>query len=60
VPAPTPGAAPRGPRPWLLPVLFAAFCALTVWCAVALLADRHGAPPAPARRAAPVAILPAG
>jgi hypothetical protein len=45
-----------GPR-WLVPVMFAAFCALTLWCAVALLADRRGTPPAPAPQVASVAAL---
>jgi len=53
-------AATKAPRAWILPFLFAVFCVVTLWCAVALLAERHGAPSSPARRVAPVAALRVG
>jgi hypothetical protein len=47
----------RAPSRWLVPVLFAAFCALTLWCALALLADRQGTRPSPAPPLASVGAL---
>jgi hypothetical protein len=55
----TPGSG-RARARWLVPLLFAAFCALTLWCAVALLAERRGTPPAPARQVASVAAVRTG
>jgi hypothetical protein len=60
--APRAAAPGSGPAPsrWLVPVLFAAFCALTLWCALALLADRQGTRPPPGPPLASVAAPRAG